>query len=747
VRVRTTGGAAAARATTAAVLGIALLAAPAFAATIHVPGDEATIQDAMDAAALFGDTILLADGTHGGAGNRGVLFDKHVTVASASGDPRLCIIDGGNVDRAFTFDDVVSAARLDGVTIVNGLAPQGGGVNIVNGASPTIINCRFIGNIATGTGGGGIGVEGGSSPSIVNCVLSGNSRIGIAVNGGGMFVTGGSTPVVTNCTFSGNSAWDASAIQSDGSGTMTTLVNCIVWGHAEGQTGVDIQDRSGSTTVITYSDIEGGYAGAGNIDENPGFLDPDGLDNVQATPDNDLRLGRFSPATDAGHNGASGLVGVTVDYLGGARFVDDGQVADTGNGSPPVVDMGANERQEDSYKAEIHVPGDAATIQAGIDLAQLGDDVVLADGTYTGAGNRDLLVTKNILVRSGSGNPAACVLDAQSTARGITFDGVSGAAGIQGLTVANGNAADGGGIRILGASPTIQGCRILGNRGTGTGGGGLNADDGSSPLIVNCTFIDNFTSGIGVMGGGAFVTGGSTPLFLNCAFTGNDAWDGSAVGTTESGTVASLVNCIVWGNDPGASGLPVRALYSGTNAVTYSDIQGGFAGTGNINSNPVFADAELRLAPISPCVDAGSNGAVTVDVDYDGKQRIHDGDGDLIATVDMGAFEYGAPAVTGIGDAPLEGGIALSTRPNPARGRGKSVIRFSLPAAERVSLSVYDLRGRRVATVVEGTLDAGDHRCAWDGTGHSGRAAPAGVYFVRLVREGAVGIARIIRLP
>jgi hypothetical protein len=408
--------------------------------------------------------------------------------------------------------------------------------------------------------------------------------------------------------------------------------------------------------------------------------------------------------------------------------------------------MGANERQEDSYQAEIHVPGDAATIQAGIDLAQLGDAVVLADGTFTGAGNRDLLVTKDVTVRSGSGNPAACVIDAQLAARILTFDGVSGNALLMGVTLANGSAADGGGVAVLSGSPVIQGCRFLANQGTGTGGGGLNVDNGAGPRIVGCTFINNTTSGIGVMGGGAFVTGGSAPTFENCSWSGNDAWDGSAVATTESGTVSTLVNCIAWGNDPGASGQPVRAQYSGTNAVTYSNIEGGLAGTGNISTNPVFMDGDLRIAPISPCVDTGDNAAVTVETDYDGHQRVYDGDGSAGAVVDMGAFEYGATSITGIGDDLPGSPVRLSARPNPMHAR--SLIRFSLPAPERVSLAVYDVQGRRIAILAQGTLDGGDHAYTWDGTEGTGGKAPSGVYFVRLVRDGgAVRTARVVRIP
>ena len=71
------------------------------------------------------------------------------------------------------------------------------------------------------------------------------------------------------------------------------------------------------------------------IDSDPLFVDAAG---------GDLRLQPASPAIDAGDNAAV-PVGVTTDLLGNARFVDIVSVIDTGNGAPPIVDIGAYEAQ------------------------------------------------------------------------------------------------------------------------------------------------------------------------------------------------------------------------------------------------------------------------------------------------------------------------------------------------------------------------------------------------------------------
>jgi hypothetical protein len=388
------------------------------------------------------------------------------------------------------------------------------------------------------------------------------------------------------------------------------------------------------------------------------------------------------------------------------------------------------------------VPGDAATIQEGIDLAELGDHVVLADGTYTGFGNKELLITKGVTVRSASGDPGACIIDCQNSGRAVNFVGAPANATIQGLTITGGNEGEGGGILFDGSSGTVHGCRIIGNTATATGGGGVMVKNASDPLFSSSTFIQNSTSGIGVVGGGLYARTGSTSRIENCAFWQNSAYDFTAMYSIDNGTVTTVVNSIIWDHQ----WTKIQSVLGAVTNITYSDVEGGYAGTGNIDTNPIFADTDLRLAPISPCIDVGDNSGVTVATDYDGNDRVFDG-GSGTADVDMGPFEYGSGTSVGVIEDLNPGGGSfkvLPAWPNPARADVH--LAFSLDRRDHVSMVVFDLSGRMVATVVDRELAAGEHYFTWGGRDGSGRQTAAGFYLVRMRAGDEQRTLKILRV-
>jgi hypothetical protein len=754
---------------------------PLWAATIHVPGDASTIQAGVDLAA-GGDTVLLADGTWSGPGNRGVTVAKAVTIRSASADPADCIVDCEGAGRGFLFEGFSSAARLEAITITNGTASYGGGLAFT-GVSPEIVDCRIIENTATGTGGGGgVATDAGSSPRLVrctisgnvssgsggggiwnqggspvfiNCVVSGNSTFGVGLVGGGMYTQNGGIPLLANCAFVGNSAYDGSGIYCSFSSN-PTIVNCILWGNLPGQSGDPIIEKFSAVATVTYSDVQGGFVGIGNFDSNPIFTDADGPDDIPGTADDDLRLARFSPCTDAGDNGATALAGITTDHAGQPRFVDDTGVTDSGSGDPPVIDVGPLERQTESVHLQFRVPTEVPSIQGAIDLAGLGDEIILENGVHSGPGNRDILVDLDIVIRSESGDPSMCVVDCEGSGRGFAFSGVSAAARMEGLTVTNGSADRGGGLSLTASSPTLFRCRIVSNTATGTGGGGIFCVDGSSPEILACVFRENHasgtygggmynkngsnpvlrdcifsgntTSGIGSTGG-ALYNWDSSPSLINCSVGGNSAYDGSVLFNFNN-SYPEVLNSVVWGNAPGQSGYPIVELLGSATYVAYTDIQGGAPGPGNLDSDPLFLDADLRLAEGSPCIDAGYNSYVQTPTDLDGNPRTVDGDGDELAVVDMGAYERSG-ASTAVPTAVVLGQTSLLPPwPNPSRAEARMA--FTVPVGCSVLLEILDVTGRRVRTLVAGSRGPGTHVIRWEGDNDEGRPVFAGTYFLRL---------------
>ncbi len=164
---------------------------------------------------------------------------------------------------------------------------------------------------------------------------------------------------------------------------------------------------------------------------------------------------------------------------------------------------------------------------------------------------------------------------------------------------------------------------------------------GGTTEYRNCTFISNISSNYG----GAIYTNTITDI-VNCSITLNLAASGSAsVHTNGSGNATNIVSSILWNN---SLDTPTG---NATFQATYNIIGGGYVGVGNLDVDPLFADAvggDLSLLPGSPAIDAGYSPSVLGEypLDFLGQVRAMD-DPDVLDTgiatlglnVDMGAFE------------------------------------------------------------------------------------------------------------
>ncbi len=328
-----------------------------------------------------------------------------------------------------------------------------------------------------------------------------------------------------------------------------------------------------------------------------------------------------------------------------------------------------------------------ATIQKAIDSALDGDTVLVADGTYTGPGNRDIdFLGKAITVRSTDPNDpnivAATIIDCNGTEtdphRGFRFhSGEDADSVLEGFTITNGYApitaphrvATGGAIDCINSSPTIRQCIIRSNlAGVGGGiycgesesiiskceitgnsaryGGGIRLHTCQSE-INNCLITDN--TAWEQMGGGMIVSFSDANI-INCTFSNNTAhMFGGAIYYDES--MVTITNCILWENSPTEISEGPRA----DGAVRYSDVQGSWPGEGNIDADPCFVEpgywdandtpddvnddfwveGDYYLLPYSLCIDTGDPNYVAEpnETDIDGNPRVIGG------RIDMGAYE------------------------------------------------------------------------------------------------------------
>ena len=152
-----------------------------------------------------------------------------------------------------------------------------------------------------------------------------------------------SSPTITNCTFSANSGGGLANYNS----SIPTVTNCIFWGNSSEIVG-------NSAPIVTYSIVQGGYAGTGNLNANPYFVNQPNFNNAPTTAGN-LRLTTCSFAMDAGLDAANST---TEDLDGNARQFD----AVAGG---QQIDMGAYELQSQPPTISITCPGNFIGGQCG----------------------------------------------------------------------------------------------------------------------------------------------------------------------------------------------------------------------------------------------------------------------------------------------------------------------------------------------------------------------------------------------
>ena len=134
-----------------------------------------------------------------------------------------------------------------------------------------------------------------------------------------------------------------------------------------------------------------------------------------------------------------------------------------------------------------------------------------------------------------------------------------------------------------------------------------------APRFVNCLFYGNKAGD-----DGAVVTLSGAIEFINCTFADNEATMRRGGAVFDNRGDAIIRNCILWNNQARIS--VTKAIYNkatiGRTGVRYSNVEGGWSGTGNINADPLFVDVlngDYRLQDGSPCRDVGHDAFLPAD--------------------------------------------------------------------------------------------------------------------------------------
>ncbi|MBN1406409.1 MAG: T9SS type A sorting domain-containing protein [Calditrichaceae bacterium] len=431
----------------------------------------------------------------------------------------------------------------------------------------------------------------------------------------------------------------------------------------------------------------------------------------------------------------------------------------------------------------INVPDDFTKIQDAINSSVDGDTILVAPGTYYENVNfrgKNVLVSSYYLFDEDASFINTTTIDGSkpkfpdSASVVLFLSDEKNSAILQGFTITGGKGSrvldhdisqivrSGGGIIIDHASPTIRHNIIANNNATNSsgfaGGGGIAAHRSSAIISNNIIYKNNAEDGGGVIlghsgvlcrnnviayntttptnfgGGGVFIHG-VQGKFINNTVAYNSSKKGGGLATHDGDNpTVNIENCIIYGNTTGSSNTQITG--PGTFNITNTNIEGGWAGDGNVDENPLFMkNTPLILQDGSPCIDKGDTSTAShdwEDPDNPGFPLLP-----ALGTLrnDMGAYGGNhfksmpfTDLVSAIED---ENGtipdkyVLNQNYPNPFNP--STTISYFLSKPVTTSLKVYNILGKEVKALVNGYQMGGKHTIVFDA-----RNLASGVYYYKL---------------
>ena len=704
------------------------------ATTINIPSDYTTIQEGIDAS-VDGDTVLIAQGTY----YENLILEKEIvltsqaindnldsewinnenineTIISGAQEPTnpnygsCLIIRDGNIQPVIiglTFQDGIGTAMVENDTceLVFQRPERSGGAILMYKAYPTIMYNRFIDN--------------GSSAQADN----GNDPL--AVTNGGAISHYDTEDVefdedrnnsrrnrhssrdipeelnIQNNYFENNSSGDGKNFYSRGfEGSIDVSYSIF--------DDIDCASNSVNEFVLKSREDAAEYLQneiSGNcIDGNSFYVSVDGDNNNPGT--------ESDPLLTIGH--ALSLVKddttiTTTIYVREGVF----SPSTTGEQFPIVLPDNVHLIGDNRENSILDAEADSIKQRRVIKIEDC-ENIKVANLTITGGniesagciGGGGILMTHPDLAYEGPMSSSTPVLE--------------------NLIITGNHAAAGGGVSIWRQSGPVLSDIIIHENTAGKYGGGLMiyiSDVTLTDMTIsrnNCYIDESFGGGIVMNFSGAMMTnvtvtdntasfgggvsvGNSDVTLTHVTISGNTATTSGGGFLSTPFSNNTLTNSIIWNNSP-------ESIYAfATTTISYSDIQGGWGGEGNIDADPLFCNpdsSDFTLAENSPCVGTGESG------------------------VNMGAFGVGCEALSTDKDViPLKY-LLHQNYPNPFNP--VTTLRYNLPENALVNITIYDMMGRQISTLVSSLQSAGYKSIQWNGTNDAGQPVSAGVYLYKI---------------
>ncbi|MBN2270940.1 MAG: right-handed parallel beta-helix repeat-containing protein [Sedimentisphaerales bacterium] len=464
---------------------------------------------------------------------------------------------------------------LDGVYVISGNAngqysnAWGGGISLKE-SSPTIIDCVITGN--TGKEGNGITCDVQSSPRIEKCVISHNSALWIA---GGINCWWSSNPILIECEILDN--WT----NGDGAGMYNAENSCpiiqdtIFERNTAMRDGGGMFNQSSSPQVLNCAFIRNSAQNGG------GMIVDSGMPTLADCIFRD-NLATWEGGGLANQEGS--CPEITNCIFEGSVAYSGGGMANVG-GSSPILN-GCVFRDNVGYggggggmfnRADSHPRLVGCDFTGNTGWGYYGGGMV---NVYSSSEATNCTFIHNSTDWNGGG--AACIEDSSSVFVGCLFEENEAprALGYGGLGFGGGLFSVAAGALSV-SNLLLSDCVFRRNYASNSGGG---ISGNNSSLTVNgCIFEGNRSS---AYGGGVLCMGvKNNSVFSDCTFVGNSAIEGNAFASYSNPKIV-LQNSVLWNGKQALQDLDSTTILS----VNYSVVPGGWPGTGNIDTDPCFAD-------------------------------------------------------------------------------------------------------------------------------------------------------------